>query len=385
MRKIILLDTFSINNFHEIFNFCFLSSLLKGHKTENIEYYADPSVITHLKKHASKENIPLERVFFEFIDINKGKKSWHIFYRHLKGCFFTLRKFFNHKDSRIVVSQLNPYLALLYPLWRKKTNKVFIVCHGELEWLISNPPIYKPEFLYKVCIKVFFKYKFRENLQLIVLGDSIKNNLLNYTNKANVNSIKSIKHPYKFEDANGVKNTQNSGILKIGLIGSASIQKGFGELCSLAVYFKDNIAKGELEFNVIGGNNFDPKDYPLINFRRSVNSSFLSYEDFQKTIQGLDFVLYLYPLNSYKLTASGAFFDAVNHMKPIIALRNDYFKSFEDNFGKIGFLGNSIDDIKNFINHILKAKIIDDYNEISCNLEKIKDEYSFKNTIFTLN
>ena len=72
----------------------------------------------------------------------------------------------------------------------------------------------------------------------------------------------------------------------------------------------------------------------------------------EKRIEDLDFILYLYPITSYKIMASGAILDALSFKRPIIALRNDYFSYIFEKFGEFGYLFDSLEDIINFLNQI---------------------------------
>ena len=71
-----------------------------------------------------------------------------------------------------------------------------------------------------------------------------------------------------------------------------------------------------------------------------LGQSFLNRDEFNEKISSLDYVLYLYPVNTYKYTASGSLMDSINIERPIISFKNDYFKYIFDKFGQLGFLVN---------------------------------------------
>ena len=77
----------------------------------------------------------------------------------------------------------------------------------------------------------------------------------------------------------------------------------------------------------------------------------LSRDEYDRRIQELDYILYFYSSDAYKITASGAIFDAINMRKPIIAIRNDYFQYLFDTYGEFGYL---VDDIYQMREMILK-------------------------------
>ncbi len=386
MKKIILLDLFSVSNFHEIFNFCFLYSLLNGNKNREIEYYADSSVIRLLEKRAFEQNININQVIFHTKSVNKGQKSHQIFYRFFRECLYELQVIFNSKNVDIVLSHLNPFIGLLYPLWKRTNNKIYIVCHGELEYIISNPRFYKPMNFYKFCIKKFLKYTLTDNLSLIVLGNSIKINLLKYTIPDNYTKIRSMKHPYIFEDTKENVKINYQYPIKIGFIGSVSKEKGLHDIFKLSEYFKNNILEKKLEIYIIGSNNLDVNNYPLIKFIKNKDGSYLPYNKFQEAVHNLDYICYFYPTDSYKLIASGAFFDAINHKKPIIALHNDYFLDIEKNYGKFGYLCSTKSEIINIISYLITNvyNSTEDNSKFYQTIENIRNAYFFKNIILKL-
>lgn len=380
MRKITIIDTFSTGHFHEVFNFCFLYSVLIGNRDATIYYYADAYVISLIANRAEKENVNLKRVVFKPIKIIKGEKSWNILLRFAIGCILNIYFRIKTKNS-IIYSQLNPFFGLLYPFWKKTKQNTYIVCHGELEYLINTPPIYKPMYIYKKCLNLFFKYNFTDDLTLFILGDSIKSNLLSHTKTNNYNNLKVIKHPYIFIN-NIIQQKSMNHSLRIGLVGSLSKHKVLENLLEISNHFEREVYHNKIKFIIIGSNKLDHDSYPLLTFVKSAhgNSYYLDYDELQDAIKSLDYVMYLYPTNSYKLIASGAFFDAVNHKKPIIALENDYFLDFQNNYGSIGLLASDILKLKEKINEAIQGNYDNGIlQHIQNNLSNIRNDYSYRN------
>lgn len=385
MRKITIIDTFSTGHFHEVFNFCFLYSVLIGNKDATIFYHADSYVISLIINHAEKENVNLRRVVFKPIKIIKGEKSWNILLRLGIGCILNIYFRIKTKNS-IIYSQLNPFFGFLYPFWKKSKKKTYIVCHGELEYLINTPPIYKPMYIYKKCLSLFFKYNFTDNLTLFVLGNSIKNNLLPHTITNNHTNLKVVRHPYIFIN-NIISQKSMNHPLRIGLVGSLSKHQVFESLLEISNHFEREISQNKIKFIIIGSNKLAPDLYPLLTFlrREHGNSYYLDYDELQDAINSLDYVMYLYPTNSYKLIASGAFFDAVNHKRPIIALENDYFLEFQNNYGSIGLLASDITGLKDKIYEAIQGNYDNGIlQDIQNSFSNIRSDYSYRNISETI-
>ena len=78
----------------------------------------------------------------------------------------------------------------------------------------------------------------------------------------------------------------------------------------------------------------------------------LSKKELEDRASMLDFILFLYPKDSYRLIASGAILEAISLKKPILALRNDYFNYLFKKFGDFGYLTDSIEGLISLINTI---------------------------------
>ena len=91
----------------------------------------------------------------------------------------------------------------------------------------------------------------------------------------------------------------------------------------------------------------------------------------------LDYILFLYPRNSYKLVARGAIFDAFKFGKPVIALKNDYFNYLVSKGQKFGYFFDTIDELKSFF-HALPSVDSAEYNEFSKNSKNMLSFFSPK-------
>jgi hypothetical protein len=75
----------------------------------------------------------------------------------------------------------------------------------------------------------------------------------------------------------------------------------------------------------------------------------LSDEEFCKSVEALDFLLFLYPTDTYKLIASGAILDCLRFRRPVIALRTDYFDYLFRKFGAFGYLADSMEELQTLL------------------------------------
>ena len=149
---------------------------------------------------------------------------------------------------------------------------------------------------------------------------------------------------------------------------------------------KGDKAEEELEeakkaIKLLGGKveNIDTSPHTLINWIGKDET--IPRTDFDKYINELNFILFLYPTNSYKLTASGAITDAIRLHIPILSLKNDFFCDLIGN-NSIGYLKDTIEELANTIRTIITTKESIDYNE---NFSKLINKTSIPNIAKLLN
>ena len=97
-----------------------------------------------------------------------------------------------------------------------------------------------------------------------------------------------------------------------------------------------------------------------------------------RQITQLDYILYLYPVNSYKLTASGAIMDALKLEKPILSLYNDFFNALlKDN--PIGYIKGSVEELAEVIKNLIPPTVNNNFSE---NFKVLREKVSIPyNTI----
>ena len=220
-----------------------------------------------------------------------------------------------------------------------KNTPIFFIMHGGLEFLEKK---ISPLKLYYYIKSELLKLSDKHNL--ILLGESIKNNLLLNFPSLNKKAI-SIDHPYlPLASFSAKDKTDEVGLIKIGSVGIATYEKGSNSLIEIITFLNDKKITN-IEVSHVGRVSNELKvltNYIRIPFQ---TNEMIPSHDFNKELEKLDYFLYLYPSDNYKYTASGALLDALVHGKPIIALKNDYFNYFFSKYTGIGFLFDSVQDL----------------------------------------
>lgn len=315
--KVLYFDSHSKGVFHQMFNLCFLHSIAEiADEVDCYTNYTTQEFIIRSNKEHSYSNISIRDIWVYRPNSN-SKVSTVL--RMLFSALQNLRLCFCKGYDAIFLSYNTPFFLVflsLYSVLNPRT-KLYIACHGEVENLIARPTGVMSRITKFLEKRYFIKKRIPENIKFIVLGQSILDNLLPLVRSENKDKFYTINHPFYFGDVKNEARVDNT-TLTVGTVGVCNYDKGLNDLLELSKRLS-----GKVNVRVIGRVT-DKKDV-LESRGVTVTDEYLPREKFEEKIKELDCTLYFYPKDSYKLTASGAVFDAVKLHKPIIAYRNDYF------------------------------------------------------------
>ena len=375
MKTLKIIDFYSINNFHEIVNFSLLQCFSNIYS--NVIYIVGKSAYENMQKLSTQNKIEFSNVTFKSKWVVELAHPLGALLRMLVGFFIFLKEYFMLKKGETIFYNYNnpfalPFIALLNRFFKKN---IIIIFHGELEFFITSIPFYKLHYIYRVFNYLSFKYLLKNsNIRILLLGDSIKNNLLEIFPQV-ANQIISINHPYIFsgESSNSIKLNEQ---LTIGTVGLLIPEKGLYKLFDISKALEKEIEGNQLKIKVIGKvpSFVNKENYNEITW---MPNEYIPRDIFDKEIETLDFILFLYPTNSYKLIASGALLDAISKEKPIIALHNSYF---EECFAqhKVGYLCESVEEIIKTIRHLITTENQTLYEQYVNNIKLLKNKFTIE-------
>jgi hypothetical protein len=333
------------------------------------------------KKHLNlltKNRFHLHKLIYNFLPvIDGGLMVWP--FKYLLESYALLKIFIAAKKKQpdfIFFSSLFPFTHFTYLLLKPffKNVKVLIALHGELNYINSDI-----EFKYKLLgyfLKKNISNKRNNNTYYLVYSDHIKNKILN-DYKVNEKKIYCLDHPYVY--TNNSYNTLVSSPLLIGSIGIASVSKNTHLIFDLANQSKLLIKEKKIEFKILGKSMIDilPFKNNLVNYNYS--NVMLSKQQYQIEIANLHYVIFFYGDNTYSLSPSGVFFDAIEFEKPIIVLQNQLFDFYFKRFGNIGYSCRNFEELKNTVEIIANKPPTEEYQLQIDNIKKIKNSLSIKN------
>lgn len=339
---------------------------------EKIEVYSEKNHGDKLKSY----NDIIKYKHIKVIGHGKGKirSILHFFLSILYNFLFLLC---STKKDKIIYLSVNPVGLLVIKILNFLLRReVYMVCHSELEFLIEENDKYLGS-IYKKIARIY-RFSFnkikKDNIKYIVLGESIKRNLLKFYEKLDENRIIAIDIPYEYSSL--LKDISLSKNMKFGCIGIGSLSKGTDNIFRVAECFKEKIKNEEVTFSIIGKITEDVKQLANCYVNFLPDTQMLDREEYESKVQELDYILYFYPKDSYKLIASGAFFDAIAYEKPILAIENDFFKYYFEKLGNIGYLCSDNEEMVKKIDFILSHR--EKYNIQKNNLKISKEKLAIE-------
>lgn len=352
-RRIKYIDTICTNSMHIVFNASLLS--LCRELSPQIIFYGERrnqiEILNTLKENSFPTNFVETKSIFLLQGNSKYKHILNFFISFVYNTYFVL---FSNKND-ILLFNYNNLLSIRFINFLNKIchKKIIIFCHGEMELIEKQSSGYG--LFNKLLLFLGKKFFLNKNIHIqrdiifFVLGDSILSNLKKIIPENIYTSFHSIDHPYFFKreikEGGG-----GSDSIKIGTVGLFSKQKGGDDFCNIC----KSINNPNIKFSITGRIFYDVKKLTALQIDLPPNKgkSMLSKKELEDRASMLDFILFLYPKDSYRLIASGAILEAISLKKPILALRNDYFNYLFKKFGDFGYLTDSIEELISLINTI---------------------------------
>lgn len=351
MQNIIYINSYANKDHHEQFNTILLLSLTSFFK---VKMYSGIESKNNMYEILEKNRFKLDlnNIRSTNLFILEGTSKWTVFFRYILSTLYNIYILLSSNKNDILIYNFNNSLSLYFlnKLNSFLKRKILIFCHGEMELLINNEGGFLAKLL-KWNLRHFLLKKRNINISFCVLGDCVIENLKLIIGK-NIECFYSVDHPYFFNKNIDENINKNKNIVSFATIGELNIFKGLYSYINLLkkVNIKDK------SFSIIGNTTDHIEELEKKNIIIEGKKRNLDRREFENLISNIDYALYFYSSNKYKLTASGAIFDAINARKPIIALENDYFKYLFQKYGDIGYLCKDIDEMAVIINNIRKEK-----------------------------
>lgn len=213
-------------------------------------------------------------------------------------------------------------------------KNVLICTHSELETVITSRGG-KTTYWGWLMNNFYQKTNIGARLRILALGDHILNNLSGLIPKENLAKFISIDHPY-FQTEQPVCKEFHPQDIHIGVVGVISINPSRG-FVNLLQFAKQISSYKNVKLHIIGRMDLEFQsqlsEYAVL---ENPENRYLPKSKYEELVKRMDYLYYPYPKDSFKLTASGAIYEAILNKRPPLMHANSYFKYLECKFGKFG-------------------------------------------------
>jgi hypothetical protein len=389
---------------HEQFNAGLLYGYSLAYPQETIVFFGEREHIKCVKSVFNSANLSINKI--EFIEtevprVNNLSRISVIFeyYRIFKKLLDYASE---NNCNKIIFLSIYSYnllsLKMATQLIYKDTFRFHIMMHGALEHIknknLSVPfdlPValfnrlrksfnlakldfkIKPtnKYLYEKLFKLSLQLFGNENITYYVFREDSRRNVKKYL--PNIQQyFKSIDLPYIYKDTLG-----NNEVVSLNKKVFASIGQGNIFAVREAVRKLNNgtnIGVDNFEIRIIGPTKIRQDDLGLIKYID--DGQVLSRGKIEEKIEDIQFILFFYDPDSYELTTSGAFFDAIAYCKPMIFIKNHCFDYYYENY-KFGY---RCEDINEMVAVMRKVSVKhDDYQRFCSEIKRMQNDTSVSN------
>lgn len=367
VKRIVFINTFAWAGAHEMFDASLL--LMCSKSAESVICRVNKShylAMKHVLRDSKLANVDLKEQL-----IIGGDKGILLLLRYIGGALLDWINLFKTRKDDLIIMPFNNVFSLrgINLLNKILKRKILVFCHGEMEFVVSN--VNRRGILSRMlsflCRNFFLNLNitFSDGIYFSVFGEKIKQNLAKFLSQDKILKFVTLDHPYIFQQYDSIENNTNLNksinVLNIGTIGGMNLSKGMDKLLQFAEKCKAinlNVKISHTGKISVGRDKIIKNgsiDLPAVNKE-------LKREEYNARINILDFLLFFYGCDNYKVTASGAIMDAIVLRKPIISLRNDYFEYIFEKFGCFGYLVDSVDQMVHLVDMIGQGKLVDKFD-----------------------
>jgi hypothetical protein len=370
ITKAFYIDTYSTESYHEMFNSSLI--LMCSLVFDEVECRMSKSSFDVFEDLVNKE-VP-NNILFKKVKVVKGIGRFNLLFRYLFSAFQNLRYLIVAPKDSILIFPYNNLFGLRFLNFFNKIckKKILIFCHGEMEGIVTE---LKGGFLHRTLIWLCHKFflnpnvKISEGLHFSIMGEMIKKNLSELISKDKISKFICVDHAYIFKK-NSLNTKKKFGLFSIGTVGVLNEAKGMSSFIEFVSKI-DPLYQKKLCVSVTGRIEGNTSVLKNLGIDFIEEEKIISRSDYNKRIENLDLLLFFYPNDSYKITASGAIMDAVFQQKSLLALNNDYFEYVFCKFGKFGCLVDNIDVMLDKL-----YELIDENERITYSFKNIQEKFT---------
>jgi len=352
------IDQTSEDKHHMVFNASMISILLSLYPDQMLTAYGIAS--NHVSIYSLLTAAEKKRVVFSTIEYTKPARN---------GLFYKALNYIKKEKTRmrqmdsivtgaaaedLIFYSVSSFYCFYYfkKIKTKYPVPVIATLHGGIDYFY-NPQSYM-ERINAWYHKRMFKLD-APNFKYLLLNKIAKSKLVK-DGYLKAGEVMEIEHPYPNLGAVQTFVPLTQTPLTIAHLGSMEAQRKHSHyLYDLAARSAASIQGGKLKFQIIGLKNASVKNWENEWVEEVVGkaTSYLERSVYEQAVKSIHYSIFFFPVNEYICRASGATVDTLVFEKPVFTLYHPYFEYLFKVAGNVGYMVNTLDEMKAIINQII--------------------------------
>lgn len=348
--------------FHAPFNAALLHAVVLACPDRTISFQAFPEH-SRVVRQILEQNAPsvVERIEWRTVPPPQAKSlpaRWLESRRSIRQAASSAGRVLFCSISRMQLLHLKNYLA------KRTRPQVRAVLHGDLDRITAKSKESFPASLFS--LERVLQMSHPSSLRYLLLSESIRQHIPEEFQQA-LASSSAIDHPYHFPPIQPAA----PNALVFGTFGNT----GDGRLLE-QVARRVKELDPSVNFRLIGFLSNQEAVERLRPFVDDVTDKPISRETFIARTQGITHTLWLAPPDSFRLRASGTFFDALAYGKPLVYTANPYIDSYFSLEPGIGVRCQSLEDAPSAILKLVQSHTQPAYSEAQGAIERLRQRFT---------
>lgn len=348
---IVIYETYAIGKTHVPFNAGLIQTASLAFPTHVVRFYAHPSHLEEVMNYMGAETAA--RIDFREFPIPDRAAAYLPYAWQSYRSFEKIEKE-TPPGSLLLLSSTIPaslIAAKIYMRLRRHFCGAQLVLHGQLSeiagWRSRNP------FMRLFDFTTALASLNTPRLRYLVLESSIQKELTRLM-PGLVSFIDILPHPLPGDKVGEIAEMSRDEPITIGYLGLVSTQKGFYIFRDIARAVK-KAAGAKARFITAGHTQGNPLPEDIDCLDVKPRTGYLSREDFSRLTSECHFICLPFFGPHYLLSPSGTLLDAIAAKKPLLALNIPVVKALFDEFGDIGLISETAEEMEAAIIDLVKS------------------------------
>ena len=304
------------NLFHSPFNAALLNAIVLGFPTAKVSFSALPghasAVRSILEEHAPQI---VREIEWRTLAPPRGDSivsRWRSSRRIFRQALLAREQVVFCSISRMQLMQLKRMMT--------SKDEVLAVLHGDLDRIAEPEPDRFPASVFS--LKRVLLTEQQPGLRFVLLGKSIRRNIPVEFEAAFANAVV-IDHPYHFPAARVGEDSFQEAPVVFGVFGNSGDGRLLEQIARTVKAIDSSIIFRLIGF--VANSEAVARLAPLV---EGVGSEPIAREEFVRRARSITYALWLAPAGSFRLRASGTFFDALAYEKPLVYVANAFIDHY---------------------------------------------------------